>query len=175
MRRFLLYLPLTFFVLALDQATKLWAYVQIRHKPDISVIDGFLKFSYAENPGIAFGIFSSYMGNAKTIGLLAISFIAIGFVCYLLSKTPSEKRLVITALMLVLGGIIGNLLDRIRFGVVIDFIEFYVGTFHWPNFNIADAAICIGAALLSIDILKEPSKHPKPTEHSLEQNETKDI
>jgi signal peptidase II len=58
--------------------------------------------------------------------------------------------------MLVLGGIVGNLIDRMWLGAVIDFIELYIGKYHWPTFNIADAAICVGALLLSIDILKDP-------------------
>lgn len=149
------YLPITFLVLILDQLSKYWAYTELRFRPDINIISGLMKFSYAENPGIAFGIFAESDSRLKVVALALISLIAIGMVIYFSLKAANNKMALI-ALMLVLGGIIGNLVDRVHLSIVIDFIEVYYRSYHWPTFNIADAAICIGAALLSIDILREP-------------------
>jgi signal peptidase II len=139
----------------LDQVSKYWAYNKLRFNPDIGVIDGFFKLSYVENTGIAFGVLSSFSGNWKIWLLSSISVIAISLVTYFALKAPGNKKLFLIALMLVLGGIIGNLIDRIHLHAVIDFIELYVGDYHWPTFNVADMAICIGAFFLSIDILSE--------------------
>lgn len=157
MSRILRYFPLAIIVVLLDQATKYWAYQRLRVGSDITVIDGLFKLSYAENPGIAFGIFSNSPGQFKVYALAAVSLIAISLVCYFAYKTAENNRLLMIALMLVLGGITGNLIDRLHLQVVIDFIELYYRDYHWPTFNIADAAICVGAALLSIDILREPA------------------
>jgi signal peptidase II len=150
------YFIISIIVVIFDQASKYWAYTRLRTGTEIDVIDGLFKFSYAENPGIAFGMFSESSGALKVWILAAISLLAIALVVYFALKSPPDKRLAVIALMLVLGGIIGNLIDRMWLGAVVDFIELYVGEYHWPTFNIADAAICIGAVLLSIDILNEP-------------------
>jgi signal peptidase II len=150
------YFLLPVLVIFVDQVTKYWAYTRLRISPDIDVINSFLKLSYVENPGIAFGVFSDTSGALKLWALAAISLIAIGLVVYFALKTPPDKILPAAALMLVLGGIIGNLIDRLWLGAVIDFIELYIEQYHWPTFNIADAAICVGALLLSIDILRDP-------------------
>lgn len=160
MNQALRFLPLSLIVILLDQVTKYWAYVNLRFKPDVEVISNFFKLSYAENPGIAFGVLSEVEGNWKVWLLSIISFVAISLVIYFAYKAPQNKRLLLAALTLILGGIIGNLIDRLHLQVVIDFLEFYVGSYHWPTFNIADVAICIGAGLLSIDILTETSETP---------------
>lgn len=164
MRNAVRYLPLSLLVLLADQASKLWAYARLRSGSDHHVIDGFFKFSYAENPGIAFGIFAESNALLKTWVLVGVSLLAIGLVFYFLTQTPSGKVGVSMALAVLLGGIVGNLVDRVRLGVVIDFIEVYVGQYHWPTFNIADAAICLGAVLLSLDIVRDPSAKQRSNE-----------
>ncbi len=151
-------------MLLADQASKFWARARLRSGSDVHVIDGFFKFSYAENPGIAFGIFAESEAALKTWVLAGVSLLAIGLVFYFLIRTPSGKVLVCVALTVLLGGIVGNLIDRVRLGVVIDFIEVYVGQYHWPTFNIADAAICIGAVLLSLDIVRDPNDRRESSE-----------
>lgn len=149
------YSILAIVILILDQVTKFWAYGRLRTGPDITVIDGLFKLSYTENPGIAFGMLSESESALKIWLLAAVSLAAVAVVIYFAIKAPPNNRLMMVALMCVLGGIIGNLIDRVRLGVVIDFILLYVGEYRWPTFNIADAAICIGAVLLSIDILRD--------------------
>ncbi|MBK7995587.1 MAG: signal peptidase II [Blastocatellia bacterium] len=168
MKQILKYLPLSLLVISLDQITKYWAYNNLRSKPDVHVIDNLFKLSYTENAGIAFGILSETNGNWKVWLLSAISFIAISLVIYFVSTSPSNKRLFLISLMLVLGGIVGNLLDRLHLQVVIDFIEVYLGDYHWPTFNIADVAICAGAFLLSVDILLE-TKETLPQSNEVKQ------
>lgn len=158
MSQALRFLPLSLLVILLDQVTKYWAYINLRFQPDVHVINKFFKLSYAENPGIAFGVLADIEGNWKVWLLSTISFLAIGLVVYFVYSAPPTKKLLLVALTLILGGIIGNLIDRLHLQVVIDFLEFYVGNYHWPTFNIADMAICIGAGLLSIDILTETSE-----------------
>jgi len=168
LKQILKYLPLSLLVISLDQITKYWAYNNLRSKPDVHVIDNLFKLSYTENAGIAFGILSETNGNWKVWLLSAISFIAISLVIYFVSTSPSNKRLFLISLMLVLGGIVGNLLDRLHLQVVIDFIEVYLGDYHWPTFNIADVAICAGAFLLSVDILLE-TKETLPQSNEVKQ------
>lgn len=155
LKQILRYLPLSIIVVLLDQASKYWAYTKLRASSDIGVVENFFKLSYVENTGIAFGVLSNINGNWKIWLLSTISIIAISLVTYFALKAPGNKKLFLIALMLVLGGIIGNLIDRLHLHAVIDFIELYVGDYHWPTFNIADMAICIGAFFLSIDILRE--------------------
>ncbi len=155
MNQILRFLPLSLLVVLLDQATKYWAYNNLRFKPDVHIVTSFFKLSYAENPGIAFGVLSDTGGNLKVWLLSGISFIAISLVTYFVFNASPTKKLLLVALALILGGIIGNLIDRLHLQVVIDFLELYVGNYHWPTFNVADMAICIGAGLLSIDILAE--------------------
>lgn len=149
------YLLVTLGIVAFDQATKYWAYSQLRNNEDVTVIAKCFKLSYVENRGIAFGILNNSNNNAKTFVLSGISLLAVALVGYFILTAARHKRLLLVALALILGGIVGNMLDRIHLQFVIDFLELYFGSYHWPNFNIADAAICIGASLLTIDILTD--------------------
>lgn len=149
------YLAVTLGIVAFDQATKYWAYTHLRNNEDVTVITSCFKLSYVENRGIAFGLFNNSHNTAKTLVLSGISLLAVVLVSYFILTTAPYKRLLLVALTLILGGIIGNMVDRIHLQFVIDFLELYFGSYHWPNFNIADAAICIGAGLLTIDILTD--------------------
>jgi signal peptidase II len=147
-------------VLALDQVSKQWAVAALRDQPDRVLIDGLLRLVYAENPGIAFSFFNSG-GEATRWVLVAISSAAtVVVLLYLVRTSERATRLQIT-LALLLGGITGNLIDRIVLGRVIDFIDVYWGTYHWPTFNIADSAISVGACLLAIELIagdQEPAE-----------------
>jgi signal peptidase II len=147
------YLIITGGVLVLDQLTKYWAAAALRSGGEIIVIRGLVSFNYTENSGIAFGMLND--GNVKW-PLVAISTAAISLVLFYMMRTEASNRLLLVALSLLAAGISGNLIDRIRMGSVIDFIEVYYKTFRWPVFNIADTAISIGAALLAIDLFLAP-------------------
>jgi signal peptidase II len=147
------YLFIALLVLGMDQLSKYWAARFLSEAEDVHLIRGFLKLSYTENPGIAFGMLSS--GNFQWI-LVGISVAAILVVGYYLLQTSPSNRLLLWSLSLLAAGISGNLVDRVRMGRVIDFIELYFRDFHWPVFNIADSAITIGAALMAIELFLTP-------------------
>jgi signal peptidase II len=160
-KRRALYSAIAFGVLALDQLTKRWAVEALRGQPDVVVVDGLLRLVYAENPGIAFSFFNSG-ASATRWALVAVSSVAAAIVCvYMARLETSAVRLHVT-LALLLGGIVGNLVDRIAYGRVVDFIDVYWNTYHWPTFNVADSAISVGACLLALELLSGGAAERQP-------------
>lgn len=137
-----------------DQASKAWAARRLRLGESVTVIERFIYFDYATNDGIAFGQLqeSGEFGRWMLVALASAATVAV-FVYFW--RTPRTEDRVLGACALLLAGIAGNLTDRVRLGHVIDFIEVHIGSYQWPSFNIADAAICIGAVLLAFDIVTE--------------------
>ena len=150
-----LYIGITAAVLSLDFWSKRWAAARLRTGPDVDVVDGFLRLTYAENPGIAFSLFSSGAGATRW-ALAAFSTLAAVVVVVVAARASARQYLLQTTLALLLAGIVGNLVDRVRTGRVIDFIDVYVGAYHWPTFNVADSAITVGAVLLAIEMFRAP-------------------
>jgi signal peptidase II len=140
-------------VLVLDQWTKHIAESSLAGRPPVSVIPGFLDLVHVENTGVAFGLFAAGSSTFGVLGLTLLGMIALGLVLYYFWRTPETNRVVLFSLALILGGAVGNLVDRVMSGSVTDFIDVYVGTHHWPTFNAADSAITIGIVLLSFDAL----------------------
>ncbi len=144
------YLLISLAVLVLDQWTKWLVELHLPHHAAHPVIPGFFNLTHVRNTGVAFGLFASDHGRSSMLlillGLAAL--LAVGLYFWF---TPSKDRILLTALALVVGGAIGNLIDRITSGAVTDFIDIYVGDHHWPSFNIADSAISIGIVLMAID------------------------
>ncbi|WP_352431937.1 signal peptidase II [Pyrinomonas sp.] len=141
-------------VFLVDQMSKAWAARALRFGSDRIIVPGLLNFSYAENRGIAFG----QLQEGGPFGhwfLVALAGLAALFVLLYFFRTPRSDDRVLGACALLLAGIFGNLFDRVRLGFVIDFIDLHVSNHHWPTFNIADASICIGAALLALDIFRK--------------------
>jgi signal peptidase II len=153
------YLLIATLVMLFDQFTKYWVSLKLREGDEIDIIRGFFKFSYTENPGIAFGMLNN--GNVKWL-LVAISVAAIMVVAYYMRRTPISNTLLLWSLALLAAGICGNLIDRVRLGRVIDFILLYYRDYQWPVFNIADTAITIGAALMAIELFLAPQAE-RPT------------
>lgn len=145
------YLVATAAVFLIDQASKAWAIRKLRFGGDMEVIPGFLNFAYAINPGVAFSMFDGY-GDAGRWGLSALAGLAAILVLYFFWRTPRSDDRILGALALLLAGILGNVVDRVRLGYVIDFIDFQFGNWHYPTFNVADIAICTGAGLLILDM-----------------------
>ena len=147
-----LYLFTAFGIFMADQITKAWAARTLRRGADRVVIPSFFDFIYTENTGIAFGQLQEggSFGRWFFVVLAAAAAIAVFF--YFM-RTPSNEDRVLGACALLLAGITGNMLDRIRLGYVIDFIALHAGSYHWPTFNIADASITTGALLLAIDLV----------------------
>ncbi len=145
------YLAIAGGVFMIDQITKAWAVKTLRFDGDKAVIPGFLNFAYAQNTGVAFSMFDDH-GDAGRWGLSVVALLAAALVLYFFWRTPRNDDRIMGALALLLAGIVGNVVDRVRLGFVIDFIDVQFGNWHYPTFNIADAAICIGAGLLVIDM-----------------------
>lgn len=135
----------------MDQATKAWAVRRLRFGGDIPVINNFLNFAYAQNTGVAFSMLDEH-GDPGRWGLSIVAIVAGVLVLYYFWRTPRSDDRILGALALLLAGIGGNVADRLRLGFVIDFIDVQFGSWHYPTFNLADAAICIGAGLMIIDI-----------------------
>lgn len=145
------YLVAALGIYLLDQSSKAWAVRRLRFK-DISVIGGILDFTYAENPGIAFGQLQEGGAFGRWFFAVLAGAAAIAVLFYFL-RTPRNDDRVLGACALLLAGILGNLTDRVRLGYVIDFILVHAGSYHWPTFNVADASITCGALLLAYDMI----------------------
>ncbi len=146
------YLAASFGVILLDQASKAWARKTLRFGDEVNVVPGFLNFVYAENTGVAF----SQLNNGGDFGrwmLSVLAALAALAVLYYFWRTPRTEDRTLGACALLLAGIVGNLTDRARLGFVIDFIDVQFGGWHYPTFNVADSAICLGAGLLILDLL----------------------
>jgi signal peptidase II len=156
------YLILSAVVILLDIWTKSLVLSRIELHEAISVIPNFFQLVHVRNTGAAFGLGANASSKLVPI-LLNVGAIAVFcvVVVYALRSAVSD-RLLQTGLHLILGGAIGNLLDRFRFGYVVDFLDVYVGRRHWPAFNVADSAICIGIALLFFDMRKKPETATAP-------------
>jgi len=136
-----LFVPLiSSLVIILDFFTKKLVVARVPFYESIAVLP-FLRIVHVENKGAAFGLFSS-LGNSV---FMAVAVFAVAMIVFYLLKHSQGKE--VYALSLIIGGAIGNLIDRIRIGKVIDFIDFYVGDWHWPAFNVADSALTIGIVL----------------------------
>ena len=139
-------------VLVLDQITKWLVLTRLSPESIVTVIPGFFSLVRVENRGIAFGLLAGLSSNLAYSVIVVVSAAALVLVCYLLWNIgPSAKRSGM-ALALILGGAAGNLADRMIRGSVVDFLDFYVRSYHWFTFNIGDSAIVVGAGLLTLDL-----------------------
>ena len=147
-------------VFMIDQTTKAWAVRRLRFGDVKEVIPNFLNFAYAQNPGVAFSMFDGH-GEAGRWGLSIVALVAASLVLYFFWRTPRTDDRILGALCLLLAGIVGNVVDRARLGFVVDFIDVQFGNWHYPTFNVADMAICIGAGLLILDMFLSKKKNPE--------------
>jgi signal peptidase II len=167
MRRRLLDFGVTLGVVGLDQATKALVFMAGPESFPIPVIPGFFRLTFVDNRGGVFGMFNTIGEPWHTLLLIGVPVVAVGLLSYLLWRTSPGDRLTRMGLALVLGGAVGNQIDRLRLGYVLDYLDFYLegaagdwllrtfGQNHWYNFNVADMAICTGAGLLLIDALSQ--------------------
>ncbi len=144
-------------VLILDQLSKIWIDISMHLYQSTSVFPGF-SITYAHNYGAAFSFLSDAGGWQRWFFAALAAGISIGLVIYLKSLKQDETLLAVS-LSLILGGAIGNLIDRVIYGYVIDFLDVYYQAYHWPVFNIADSAITIGVAFMLYESLVVKDKH----------------
>jgi signal peptidase II len=144
---------LALFVVLLDRWTKRLVAAHIAMYTHIQVIPGFFRITHTENTGAAFSLFADSPSHWKTAMLISFSVVAMIVVSVLLWKQSRALTMTGIALSLILGGAVGNLWDRVASGRVVDFLLFYVKTYQWPVFNLADSAIVVGASLLVLEII----------------------
>jgi len=144
---------LALFVVLLDRWTKRLVAAHIAMYTHIQVIPGFFRITHTENTGAAFSLFADSPSHWKTAMLISFSVVAMIVVSVLLWKQSRALNMTGIALSLILGGAVGNLWDRVASGRVVDFLLFYVKTYQWPVFNLADSAIVVGASLLVLEIV----------------------
>jgi signal peptidase II len=151
---------LALLVVLLDRWTKHLVSIRISMYDHIQIIPGFFRLTHTENTGAAFSLFADSPSHWKTAMLISFSVVAMIVVSILLWKQSRALTMTGIALSLILGGAVGNLWDRVASGRVVDFLDVYYKSYHWPVFNLADSAIVIGASLLVLEIVFGPSKAP---------------
>lgn len=142
--------------LIVDQASKLYVHASMVLHQSIPVLDGLFSITYLRNRGAAF----SFLSNAswRIPFFIAVTLVAAVVILVALRKLREDQRLAQVALAMIFSGAVGNLIDRLRLGEVIDFLDVYWKSYHWPAFNVADSLICVGVALVALDMLQEDRK-----------------
>jgi signal peptidase II len=142
--------------IAADQLTKQMALKAFQPGEIKPIINGFFNLTLTFNRGAAFGLWSGLPSGWREAVLGMTILLALVVVTYLLTRPYYQTPLAQISLAAILGGAIGNVIDRLAYGAVVDFLDFYIGSTHWPAFNIADSAICVGVALILL--LPKPSE-----------------
>jgi signal peptidase II len=135
-------------IVVLDQATKAIVDRSMMLNHSVPVIDGIFSLTYIRNTGAAFGFLARSGEFFRRTFLIGFSIAAIGFIVVMLRRLPQHEKLLTVALGFILGGAIGNLIDRLLYGEVIDFLDFYWSYHHWPAFNVADSFITVGVVVI---------------------------
>jgi len=169
------YFLIALLVLLLDQATKIAVHAYLRGQGPVAVIPNFFSLWYSRNPGGLFGYFREWGDPWRTALLTLLPSVAVVLIGLFLARSRETDRVTLTGLGLILGGAVGNLIDRVFRGEVIDFLDVYAapsrladlllqwfGTAHWPTFNVADSAIVVGAGCLMIRIVRPAPEQRAP-------------
>ena len=151
-------------VVVVDQVTKLIVLSRLIHGVPVVLVDGFLALTLVMNPGLAFGLLAGIPASWRwVVGLLSLVALVV-LLRVALRILPSGGWREQSAIGLIFGGAVGNLIDRTRFGAVVDFVDVYVRDWHWPAFNVADSAITVGVVVLALVVLLERSPAPASRE-----------
>jgi signal peptidase II len=144
-------------VIAVDQLSKAIVAARMHLHESISLVDGFAALTYVRNTGAAFGLLAGRAVALRVPFFLLVSAVAVVLLVWFLRGVAPERRWIIAACGAVAGGAIGNMIDRVLLGEVIDFVDLSIAAYHWPAFNVADSAITIGVIVLCLDALRQPS------------------
>jgi signal peptidase II len=147
----------------LDFLTKAYISSTMLLHESFPVIEGFFNITYVRNPGAAFSFLADAPAAFRSIFFVTVTSLAILLILYFIVKDTFEDPRMTFGLTMIMSGAVGNLIDRVRLGEVVDFIDLYIGSYHWPAFNVADSAITMGAFLLLLDIFKGKKKYISPT------------
>jgi signal peptidase II len=160
----LAYALVSAFVVVADQLTKWLVRRSLELHEYREVVSGLLSLSHVRNRGAAFGILSDADLPYQAAFFVVLSLAALGAIVMYARQLPEHARLPQTALALILGGAVGNLIDRVSHGFVIDFVHVYWKQYSWPDFNVADSAISVGVGLLLLDMLRSPASEGAPAD-----------
>jgi signal peptidase II len=153
MSRYRLLAIVTAVILILDQATKLYVDARFALYESVPVIEGWFHLTYIRNKGAAFGILAN--SSVRIPFFIGVTLVALLAIFWYLHRLRADQRLAAFALSLIFAGAFGNLIDRVRLGEVIDFLDVFWRHHHWPAFNVADSAICVGVGLLIWEMWQE--------------------
>ncbi len=149
-------------VIVVDQITKLWIMQSMRLHESIPIVPNLFSLTYIRNPGAAFGLLAGSSNAFRTVFFGVTALLALGLLGTILVRLPEKDWIGQLSIAGILGGAIGNLIDRLRFGEVIDFLDVYIESYHWPAFNVADSAISVGVVCLIIHFALERKDSPFP-------------
>ncbi|HAJ25852.1 MAG TPA: signal peptidase II [Syntrophus sp. (in: bacteria)] len=158
----LIFLATVVILLILDHPTKYFIHTGMALHESIPVIPGWFNITYIRNPGAAFGFLAGASPTFRYVFFIGVTIAAIGLIIHYLRTYAAGDQLLTISLGMILSGAIGNLIDRVRFGEVIDFLDVYIGTTHWPAFNVADSAISVGAFILFFHLILQKKSAPGP-------------
>lgn len=140
-------------VVAADQVTKAMVLANLPLYHSLAVIPGFFDITHIQNPGGAFGFLAGSGPGVRKVVFLFVSLLALVLIFWFYVKTPRTHRFLATGFAMIFGGALGNLIDRVRFGKVVDFLDVYIGSYHWPAFNVADSAISVGIGIFVLHLV----------------------
>ncbi len=161
-RKYVLLAVISVAVILLDQWTKWLVLERFRLGESVPVIEDLFNLTYVRNTGAAFGMLADAHPSFRVPFFLIVPLVALGTIIYIFRKLPAEDLKLASALSLVTGGAIGNLIDRAMHGFVVDFLDFHWrSAYHFPAFNVADSAICVGVGILMLDLLRNPQEGPE--------------
>ena len=159
-------------LILLDQYTKFWITTHIPKGYSMEVIRGFFSLTHIRNPGVAFGLFAENDSEIKSLIFIVFSSVAIVAILVFFHQAPRHRKILHVGLVLVFSGAIGNLIDRMLYQEVIDFLDFFYSGYHFPAFNVADSCISIGVGCMFIDLFQrdqsKPSDEVSSTDSKLE-------
>jgi len=161
-KRYLLLAFLGVAIVVVDQVTKYWIMQSMRLHESIPIIPNLFSLTYIRNPGAAFGLLAGSSNAFRMVFFGITSLFALALLGTILFRLPEKDWVGQLSIAGILGGAIGNLIDRLRFGEVIDFLDVYVESYHWPAFNVADSAITVGVACLIIHFAFERKETALP-------------
>ena len=156
-RNHALFIGLALIVALIDQVSKWLALSHVAPHQILSVIPGFFHIVLVKNRGMAFGILNQTKPGFASIFLLATTIAAIGVIIFFFFWAKRNHRWLTSGLSLILGGAMGNLIDRIQLGYVIDFLDFFLADYHWPAFNMADSAVTVGTCWILFNVIRGKS------------------
>jgi len=162
--RYRLLAIVTAVILVLDQASKLYVDTRFELYESVPVIRGWFHLTYIRNKGAAFGIFAD--SAVRVPFFIGVTIIALLVIFWYLRRLRADQQLAAFSLALIFAGALGNFIDRVRFGEVIDFLDVFWRNYHWPAFNVADSAICVGVALLIWEMWMEERRMGKARQES---------